>query len=150
MPTQSSVKQERRSIDEIMQEVVPAKSAKNYAQTWDTFRKFLGHEQEPTEQEYMQYLDFLKMDKGYKASSFWCLFSKLNGMHHRRYGTKLQQYPRIKLLLKSFEQGYVRKVAKVFSRQEVEAFLRFRIDGPYWMLRKAFAAITYVLWRATL
>ena len=133
----------KRPMEDILGELLPAKSGKAYSSAWKAFVEFLGHNNEPSEMDYIQYFDFLKATKDYKASSFWVMYSKLNSMHQRTFGTRLQAFPRLKILLKSYEQGYVRRVAKVFSLQEIQSFMRMPLDGPYWTLRKAFIAISY-------
>ena len=134
---------DRRSLDTILNELAPAKSAKEYAKAWETFTRFLGHQNCPSETEYLQFFDHLRRHRDYKASTFWSLFSKLNSMHQRKFGERLQAFPRIKILLKSYEQGYTRKVARIFSLSQIHAFMRQNLEGPYWLLRKAFVALAF-------
>ena len=129
---------------EILDDLGPAKSSKVYDKAWIAFTSFINNTGEPDEENYMQYLDFLAREKKYQASSLWCTFSKLNGMHQRYYGARLQRYPRIKLLIKKYEEGYTRTVAKVFTLHEIQAFMRLMLNGPYWQLRKAFVAVAYL------
>ena len=135
---------EPRSMEAILEDIGPAKSSKVYNKAWADFRSFISNTGEPNEVDYMQYLDFLAREKKYQASSLWCTFSKLNGMHQRHFGTRLQSYPRIKLLMKKYEEGYTRTVAKDFTLHEIQAFMRLSLRGPYWQLRKAFVAVAYL------
>jgi len=43
----------------------------------------------------------------------------INNKYQIIYGEKLQKYPRLIHLLKSFEAGYVRKTAKVFTKDQM-------------------------------
>jgi hypothetical protein len=47
------------------------------------------------EEDYIRYLHFLKTEKRFKASSLWSVYSRLNNCHQRKFGTKLQKWPRL-------------------------------------------------------
>lgn len=133
----------KRPVNAIIGELGPAKSGKAYDLAWKRFVDFTGNDDKPNEDSYLQFFDFLKRQHGYKASSFWSLYSKLNSVHQRTYGNRLQDFPRVKLLLKTYEEGYSRKVAKTFTVQEIKSFIQLELEGPFWILRKAFVAISY-------
>ena len=61
----------------------------------------------------------------------------------RKYGSKLQQWPRLYHLLRHYEHGYVRKVARIFTKNEILAALQIDSDTPKWTLRKAAIALSY-------
>lgn len=121
----------KRPADEILASVNPVKSAKKYDQTWQEFIKYSGINQgtKPTEENYLQFFDYLKNIKKYACSTIWSSYSKLNHKHQIYFGEKLQIYPRITHLLKSYESGYIRKTAKAFSKEEIDRYLESAPDS---------------------
>lgn len=56
----------KRSADEILNDAMPIKSTKRYEDTWKDFCKYIDTGQqnwEPSEEEYLQYFDYLKTVK---------------------------------------------------------------------------------------
>ncbi len=132
------------SMDEILKSMGPAKSGKAYDRVWQDLLDFtrISSPKELKEAHFMRFFFHLKKT-GLKASSLWTKYSMLNNVYKRETGHKLQDFPRLTLQLKSYNQGYVRKAAKTFSLLEFQAFMRMELDGPFWLVRKAFAAIAW-------
>lgn len=63
----------RRPVEEIIKTSIPEKSAKQYQKTWDEFATYntLGKDEKPTEEQVLQYLDMLRVEKKMKSSSIW-------------------------------------------------------------------------------
>ena len=61
----------------------------------------------------------------------------------RRFGTPLQNWPRIKLLLNRYKKGYKRKTASIFTLSEIKRALELPYSGPKWIMRKAALAVAY-------
>ena len=95
----------------------------------------------PTEEDYLQYFDYLHTEKKQEASSIWAIYSSLNSIHQREFAEKLQVYPRVTQLLKRYNDTYVRKVAKVFEVEQIDDFFRMELNTAYWIVRKAVVAI---------
>ena len=102
-------------LGEILKELIPQKSTHAYEKCWSDFRAFCHTAGEPQEEDYLRYFHFLRKEKGLKGSSIWSMYSRLNSFHQRTFGTKLQKWPRITMLLKSFMSGYTRKTATKYS-----------------------------------
>lgn len=113
----------KRSAEEILSSINPVKSAKRYDCTWKTFVEFIEHENKPTEENLLQFFEHLKIVKKYASSTIWSVYSMLNNKYQALYGEKLQKYPRITMLIKSYEAGYVRKTAEAFSKDEMMKYL---------------------------
>ena len=61
-----------------------------------------------------------------------------------RFGKRLQnEWPRIKLLLKRYESGYVRKVASVFTRFHIRQAIQLDHNSPKWTIRKCAIVMAY-------
>lgn len=143
-----------RSAEEILREMGPAKSKARYEKSWTDFVEFLDTNSKtnsdsnsraniPTEEDYLSYFDYLHRIKEWKFSTIWSTFSKLNGTHSKLYGSRLQQWPRIQTLLKSYAHNYQRKKASAFTHEEILEFLNSPLDTAYWLLRKAAVSISY-------
>ena len=101
----------KRSTTDIMSDAMPIKSNKRYDNVWNEFceyHKLTDLQIEPSEELLIQYFDHLKKTKGFASSTIWSLYSMINHKFQLLYGKKLQVFPRINILLKSFEAGYVR------------------------------------------
>ena len=69
------------------------------------------------------------------------------GLTGVEFGQKLQDmHPRCLLQLKQYNSGYQRKVAKMFTRLQINEFLAMTVEGPegFWLLNKAAAAIAFI------
>ena len=119
----------KRSADEILNELNPLKSSKKYNDRWNEFMNFsnINQDNEPNEESFLTYFDNLKHQKNLASSTMWSIYSMLNHKMQMVYGQKLQKYPRLTALLKSYEANYVRKTAKVFSKEDFNRFLK---DAP--------------------
>lgn len=114
----------KRSASDILESVNPIKSGDRYTKTWNEFKEYVNKTTErPVEEDFIQYFDYLKQVKGCAASSIWCYYSQLNHKYQVLFGEKLQKFPRITHLLKSYESGYVRKTSKFFTKEEIYSFL---------------------------
>ena len=130
-----------------MEGLAPKASKKEYDACWDSFLKYHGGTCDMTEDAFGTYLNHLRTDKAYQASTLWKIFSMLNNVYQRQTGQKLQkEFPRLMILLKSFNDGYTRKVSRTFSLQDICNFLvRPTGDKPsFWKLRKCVAVCGFV------
>ena len=92
----------KRSAKDIMQTLTPNKSGNRYDAAWNDFMNYLSKNERPVEDDYIEYFDYMKNVKKYASSSIWSYYSMLNNKHQILYGEKLQKYPRITMLLKSY------------------------------------------------
>jgi hypothetical protein len=60
----------------------------------------------------------------------------LNSIFKRKYNTKLQELPRLTLLIKGFDQD-VKQKAAIFNDVLLEEFVVARKDNAYWLVRQA-------------
>lgn len=127
----------KRSIDVILDGTLPQESKEAYQKAWDGFLAYVGEKSMPTENDFLQYFDYLHEEKKQKASTIWCTYSKINAIYQREYNEKLQKYPRLTQVLKSYNATYQRKVASVFEKSELEEFLSLEVNSPFILVRKA-------------
>ena len=97
----------KRNINEILDDSLPTASKEIYHKKWIQFMDFIGEFRRPTETDYLQYFDQLHSVKNQKASTIWSTYSCLNSIHQREFSEKLQCYPRITQLLKTYNNTYI-------------------------------------------
>ena len=113
------------SAKEVSKDTFPLKSKEVYKQAYKQFERFLKAQNRfvegsaPSEEDFLNYFTYLKDDRHFAPNTIWCTSAKLNACVKREYGFKLQDYPSVSELLKSFDQGHIVKKAKIFTPQEV-------------------------------
>lgn len=132
-----------RDVDDILNDINPLKSKQRYEDRWKQFRVYTGSQDMPTEYDFIQYFDYLKRVEAKSYSTLWTIYSMLNYKHQALYGKKLQMYPRITVLLKSYESGYNRKAAQAFTSVEIESFLTTAPNEGEYLHIKVAVAIGY-------
>ena len=128
-------------VKEIMNDTISKKSEKVYSKRWEDFKSFLQSDGEPTEDDYLRYMKWLKNDKKLKASTLWAIYSMLNSAHQNNYGVKLQEFRRLITLLKSYNSDYERVCAKAFTTEQIMEFLNLPLGTPFWLARKCAVAL---------
>ena len=98
---------------------------------------------QPTEKDYLSYLRWLREDKKYSSSTTWCMYSRLNYFHQKLFGKKLQQWPKITELLKTFADDGVKKKTNSFTLSQIQLFLKKELPYPFWILRKAIVSVAF-------
>ena len=132
----------KRNVDEILNDTLPEKSKELYNKRWLNFMEFMGEPfRRPSEEDYLQYFDYLHTEKKHKASAIWSIYSSLNCIHQREFAERLQTYARITQLLKTYNNTYERKVAAVFEPDVIDKFLRMELITAYWIVRKAVVSV---------
>ena len=132
----------KRNLDQILEETLPEKSKVLYQKRWVSFLAYMGEPaRRPLEIDFLQYFDYLRTEKKLESSTIWSIYSSLNSLHQREYGEKLQVYPRVTQLLKTYNSSYVRKVASTFQKDELDCFLKMELTSAYWIVRKAVVSL---------
>ena len=105
---------------------------------WKQFTDFCGEDYDefpPGEGALYGYFKSLREDKNMASSSIWHHYSCINTVVKNRYSTKLQDFPRITSLLKSWND--FKKKASIFDSDDVSTFvLNENYTTPYWIVRK--------------
>ena len=100
-------------------------SRKIYIKAFDGLREYIGNDLEtrpPCENEMLQYIKFLRLEKGLASSSLWTTYSMINGLCKGKYSINLKQYCRVTSLLKSYDID-VKCKATTFSSDEINKFI---------------------------
>ena len=119
--------------------------AKKCKVSWLTFVDFSGSsfDQQPPEEEILiDFFKFLRSEKHCASSSLWVFYSHMNVVMKNWYSLKLQSFPRITTLLKSFDSDIKRK-AGVFESSDIQTFIESTKNVPYWKVRKVVIILAY-------
>ena len=68
----------------------PEKSKKVYESMWKEFLAFLGKDDEPTEDDYLKFFNYLAEEKHLQSSSLWSARSRLMTGHEIHYGKSIR------------------------------------------------------------
>ena len=127
--------------DAIAFEGVKEPSRKKYLKVWSDFKERAVNsggfeERMPTEDEFAEHFRYLRLEKKLSSSTLWTTYSIINAVVKGKYGERLQKYPRLTTLLKSFDTD-TKKKAAVFEMEELEMFVASQeLSTPYWLVRK--------------
>lgn len=122
-------------------EAIKEPSRKRYLKAWGEFKERISDPAEldnriPTEEELTNYFKFLRMEKKSSSSTLWTIYSMLNSVVKGKYGERLQKYPRLTTLIKSYDIDSKNKAA-VFESEDLEMFVQSPdLTTPYWLVRK--------------
>ncbi len=58
-----------------------ASADKVYSKAWEAFKDFAKFSGQPSKEDYGLYFDHLRTEKGWKASTIWSTYFKLNDSH---------------------------------------------------------------------
>ena len=89
----------------------------------------------PGEEDLINYFKFIRTERKMASSSMWVQYSHVNVVLKNRYGIKLQGFPRITTLLKSYDTD-VKQKASVFESDDIQQFIERIENSPYWQVRK--------------
>ena len=134
--------------DDIALELVSGPSRDRYVKVWKQFKAFskMSNEFEyrmPSEDEFMDFFRHLRIELKQSCSTLWTTYSMVNSVCKGKYGEKLQKFPRITSLLKSYDSD-VKKKAAVFEPEDLGRFVSSTtLSTPYWLVRKSIMILCY-------
>ena len=122
-------------------------SRKQYIKLWQDFKTFtVGHnfeDSQPGEENFITFFKHMRLEKKMATSTLWTHYSMLNSVMKRKYGSKIQDFPRVTMLIKGFPEDLKHK-ALVLDEEDLKKIWSLKMDTAYWEVRKVIA-ITAVL-----
>ena len=117
-------------------------SRKQYIKLWQDFKTFtVGHnfeDSQPGEENFITFFKHMRLEKKMATSTLWTHYSMLNSVMKRKYGSKIQDFPRVTMLIKGFPEDLKHK-ALVLDEEDLKKFWSLKMDTAYWEVRKAIA-----------
>ena len=130
----------------VLEDSLPPQSAKQYNAEWEKFCAYnkikATRKQKPSCEMFTSYFASLN-DAGMAPASIWTAYSKLNGILRTRYAGKLQDWPQLTTLLKSYAAGSTTKQSSIFTSGEMNRFVSEESDDTYHLVRQCYAAVGY-------
>ena len=83
----------------------------------------------PGEEDLINYFKFIRTERKMASCSMWVLYSHVNVVLKNRYGIKLQGFPRITTLLKSYDTD-VKQKASVFESDDIQQYIQRPENSP--------------------
>jgi hypothetical protein len=90
----------------------------------------------PGEESFTLFFNFLRQEKKYASTTMWTYYSCLNSMMKRKYNIKLQELPRLTMLIKRFDTDIKSKVP-IFKETQLKAFMLRNMESSYWLVRQS-------------
>ena len=120
-------------------------SRKQYRRMWSLFREFTNADFEsgpPGEESLTKFFKHLREEKHYASTSMWTFYSCLNSVMKRKYNVKLQELPRLTMVIKGFDTDVKRK-APIFNESQLKAFMLGKMESSYWLVRQAIVIVAF-------
>jgi len=131
--------------DDVFEQIQP-KSRKAYRNCWDMFRgrnpEINFEEGPPGEEALTNFFKYLRIDKKTASSSMWTLYSYLNSVLKRKYSFKLQDLPRLTMLIKGYAVD-IKKKATIFDQAILKKFMVSEMPNAYWEVRQAVVVLSF-------
>ena len=122
------------------------KSRKAYIKCWKEFRDLhptINFETSPPgEEALIAYFKHLREEKNVATTSMWTFYSYINSIIKRKYGEKLQSFPRLTMFIKGFDVDTKQKV-DIFYKAVIKKFMVTTVDSAYWEVRQAIVIVAY-------
>ena len=120
---------------------------KQYSRMWSQFRSHVSdfdfESGPPGEEAFVSFFKHLRLEKNFASTSMWTVYSCLNSMMKRKYNKKLQDLPRITMLIKSFDTD-VKVKANIFEDSDIKAFMLATMESSYWLVRQAICIVAFL------
>jgi len=127
-------------------EQIKEKCRPAYVRTWKSFKDLKPtinfEEGPPGEDCCMDFFRFLRQEKKFAFTTLWTSYSQLNSTMKRKYGVQLQDFPRVTMLLKSYDED-MKKKATIFDETVLKEFLAKKMDNSYWEVRQAISTMAF-------
>jgi integrase len=134
------------SDDDVFLQFTNEKSRKQYRRKWSDFVEFCGdfdfEAGQPDEELLSKYFKYLRNTKKMASSSLWTIYSSLNSIFKRKYSSKLQEMPRLTMLIKGFDND-VKQKAAIFDDNQLKEFMLVRKESAYWLVRQVITIVAF-------
>ena len=122
-------------------------SRKQYRRVWSQFREFISADFDcesgpPCKECFTKFFKFLRNEKKYASTTMWTHYSCLNSIMKRKYNVKLQELPRLTMLVKSFNTN-IKDKAAIFDESQMKTFMLDSMETTYWLVRQAIVIVSF-------
>ena len=126
---------------------IKEESRKQYRRIWSLFHEFISSDVDlesgpPGEECLSKFFKHLREEKNYASTSMWTFYSCLNSVMKRKYNVKLQELPRLTMLIKGFDTD-IKGKAPIFDESQLKAFMLGSMESSYWLVRQAIVIVAF-------
>lgn len=118
-----------------VEELLPDKSKERYEKQYAKFKSWCNNKKVNQVTEEVMLAFFAGESKIYKSSSLWSIYSMLRAVLLIKENINIANYLKLKSYLKRKSVGYEAKKSRVFSRNEINEFLRKAPDHDFLLLK---------------
>ena len=122
------------------------KSKQQYRRIWAQFRDFVAEvdfeSAPPGEESFVRFFNYLRQEKKYASTTLWTYYSCLNSMMKRKYNFKLQDLPRLTMLIKGYDTD-IKSKAHIFEETQLKSFMLGNMECSYWLVRQALSIVAF-------
>lgn len=111
--------------------LVPEKSRKIYEETYRKFDSWCAEKNVGNVEEKILLAYFSKLSSAYKPSTLWSTYSMLRTMTYLNKNVDISKFTNVIAFLKRKSSGYRPKKSRIFSKQEIERFMKTADDKDY-------------------
>lgn len=122
----------RQAANVTIQNLLPEKSQKKYQDVYNNFQDWCSSKKirsSFTENVLLAY--FSELSTKYKASSLWTFYSMLRSTLNLNNGINIENYSKLRALLKRQSEKHVTKKAKTFTPEQLNNFIKEAPDEKY-------------------
>lgn len=132
-------------INSALSELIPAKSKRQYEKCYSEFKDWCDKEKVKTVSENILLAYLMHKSKVIKSSTLWSIYSMLKCMLNVRDGIDVRKFLKLVPFLKRKAVGYQPRKSKVFTREQIDSFLREANDEIYLLLKVNFKKVSVIL-----
>lgn len=119
------------AANELRNDLLPAKSRDQYLNVYETFIKWKTAKGVTTITENVLLAYFGELAKEYKPSTLWAKYSMLKSVININHKINLENFKQLTAFLKQKSRNHQAKKSKIFSSDEMNAFLSDAPDNKY-------------------
>jgi hypothetical protein len=115
--------------------VLPVKSRKKYDKAYQQFEDWCREKRVRDITEEVLLVYFEQKSRKLKGSTLWSLFSMLRSTIQLKKNIEIKKYASLITFIKGKSTGQVSKKSNIFTKQEIEKFLREADNDTYLMMK---------------
>ncbi len=113
---------------------------------WSQFRNFNSdfdfESGSPGGESLTKFVKFLRLEKNLASTYLWTYYSCLNSMMKQKYKIKLQDFPRLTMLIKGSDTD-IKDKATIFDDTEIKSFMLGNTESAFWLERQAISILDF-------
>ncbi|KAJ8976436.1 hypothetical protein NQ317_008470 [Molorchus minor] len=123
-------------VNSALFDVIPKKSKRQYEKCYSEFKDWCDKQNVKTMSENILLAYLMRQSKVVKSSTLWSIYSMLKCFLNIREGIDVRRFLKLVPFLERKAVGYQAKKSKVFTREQIDSFLKEANDNKYLLLKR--------------